>query len=219
MVDGCQKIASSRPVPCVAVDLDGTLLRGNSLHIMLRFMAAKLRRDGRYGSLLRMVGLLGLRRLGLISHVRMKHPLHALAAGLLTESDVERLTSVLTGAVNRELTDFLAEYRRRGYKLLLATAAPDVYTRQLATVWGFDAVVATPLSARVADYAETRGERKRELCLNFAAERGWIIKAVATDHSDDLPLLSLSGIDRLLVGPAPELTDELRHRGLEFRVV
>ena len=64
----------------MVVDLDGTLLRGNSLHMLVRFMAAELRRRRGYWRLLRIGGLLGLRRLRLISHTEMKHPVHRMAA-------------------------------------------------------------------------------------------------------------------------------------------
>lgn len=206
--------------PCVVVDLDGTLLCGNSLHMLVRFMAAELRRRRGYWRLLRMVGLLGLRRLRLISHTEMKHPVHRMAAESMTEADMEYFVSVLGAALNRKLLERLGGYRRRGYRILLASAAPDLYLPRLTALTGFDGFIATPLPASASEaYTETRGERKRDLCLDYAAREGWKIEAVATDHPDDLPLLLLPGISRLLVSPAPGLPEELRRRSLDFEII
>ena len=206
--------------PCVVVDLDGTLLRGNSLHMLVRFMAAELRRRRGYWRLLRIGGLLGLRRLRLISHTEMKHPVHRMAAESMTEADMEHFVSVLGAALNRKLLERLDGYRRRGYRILLASAAPDLYLPRLTALAGFDGFIATPLPAWAGEaYTETRGERKRDLCLDYAAREGWTIAVVATDHPDDLPLLLLPGISRLLVSPAPGLPEELRRRGLDFEII
>ena len=214
--EGVQCVAS----PCVVVDLDGTLICGNSLHMLVRFMAAQLRRRRGFWRLLRMGGLLGLRRLRLISHTGMKHPVHRMAAESMSEADMENFVSVLGAALNRKLLERLDGYRRRGYRILLASAAPDLYLPRLTALTGFDGFIATPLPASAGEaYTETRGEHKRDLCLDYAAREGWTIAVVATDHPDDLPLLLLPGISRLLVSPAPGLPEELRRRGLDFEII
>lgn len=205
--------------PCVVVDLDGTLLRGNSLHLMVRFMASKLRKRGGYGSLLKIALLLIKRRLGLISHIRMKQPLHYMATATLSDDDLKEFAGLLRQSLDTALAERLDEYRRQGYYLMLATAAPDLYLPQLAAALGFDGFIGTPLTDSPGTYRETRCERKRDLCLKMAAEENCEIKAVATDHSDDLPLLEMLGIRRLLVAPSPNLCKYLGKRGLEFEVL
>ena len=228
MVDGCTKMKSEPSesvnedcgkTPCVVVDLDGTLLRDNSLRMMVRFMTGILIRRRRYGYVLRIAMLLTLRRLRVINHVRMKRPLHEMALGELSDEDILRFADQLHGSLDHRLMERLEKYRSKGYRLLLATAAPDLYPGSLAEVLGFDGCIATPLPEATSPYIETRCERKRDLCLSRAAAEGWSISVVATDHADDLPLLELHGITRLLVSPAPELTEHLRTRGLEFEEI
>lgn len=222
MVNG-HEIASSAPeggtygpvacdgekTPCIVVDLDGTLLRGNSFRLFIRFLASRLRARGRWMELGSVVGLLAARRLRLISHVRMKHPIHLLALRLMSEADIEEFAAGLITYINIGLLDELRRLQREGWRTVLATAAPDFYIAPLCRRLGLDEWTATPAAPGVAAYGENRSDRKRDRALALAAERGWRIAAVATDHPDDLPLLRLPSVRRILVGPDPSLRRDL----------
>lgn len=60
------------PRPLVAVDLDGTLVDGNTLHLYIRAAIGEMMRGWRVGALGYTLGMLALRRLGLVSHRTMK---------------------------------------------------------------------------------------------------------------------------------------------------
>ncbi|MDE5749212.1 MAG: hypothetical protein K2H87_00410, partial [Duncaniella sp.] len=66
MVKGLQ------PRRLAAIDLDGTLVRGNTLHEYLRLGLGEELRAGRMVNFLSIATLLGLRAVRLISHRRMK---------------------------------------------------------------------------------------------------------------------------------------------------
>ncbi len=219
MVNGHEKMTADgvELTPCAVVDLDGTLLRGNSFRLFIRFLAGKLRRERRYASLSRIIALLAARRLRLISHVGMKYPIHSLASRIVTDAELADFTNrILLPAVNVPLLDELKRLKASGHCLLLATAAPDLYVPHLCLHLGFDAWTATPLSSTLKDYAENRGARKRDGALDFARQHGCTIAVVATDHEDDLPLLLLPDLRRLLVNPTPVLRTKLSESRLTF---
>lgn len=209
--------SGGKGVPCVVVDLDGTLIRANSFRLFIRFLAARLRRRGGWGSLAEIAGLLAARRLRLISHVRMKHPIHLLALRLMSEADIDEFTDRLLPYINIGLLDELRRLQGEGWVTLLATAAPDFYIPSLCRKLGFDAWTATAAAPTLRTYEENRSARKRDRALSLALGKGWRIAAVATDHPDDLPLLRLPDIRRMLVCPAPELRQILTLPFEEFR--
>ncbi|MCM1077578.1 MAG: haloacid dehalogenase-like hydrolase [Bacteroides sp.] len=220
MVDGHEIVT---PAPggqlCAVVDLDGTLLRGNSLRMFIRFLVRKLHAGGNYRHIASIFRLLALRRLRLISHVAMKFPIHRLASELLTEAEIDEFVSSLLPSLNGGLLAELTRMRESGWRVMLATAAPDVYVGRLNEILGFDAWTATPLSRTVGEYVENRGAVKRDRAVSEARRRGWTLGAVATDHEDDLPLLSLSPIRRLLVDSTPRLRVALQRASLPFEQI
>lgn len=225
MVDGHEKTVTGRSadprteIPCIVVDLDGTLLRANSLRLFIRFMARKFAREGRVVPLVRILWLLAARRARLIPHVGMKYPIHRLAAATVGEDELEEFAGSLRGYVCAPLLSELSRLKGEGWRVMLATAAPSLYVPQLADHLGIDEWVATPLTDTPASYTETRGERKLELALGRAAAKGWRIRAVATDHEDDLPVLRLDGVRRLLVNSTDRLSVMMAGLGLAFEKI
>lgn len=213
MVDGCEKMNGER---VAIVDLDGTLIRGNSLHMLIRYIAGELRRRRHYGLLAKLFVLLAMRRTKLVSHVAMKHPVHRLACRMLGSAGLEEFTGRIIGEVNVPLLEML---RRGGMHVIVASAAPSVYVGKVCERLGFDGYVATDFTTNLADYTEVRGERKRDLALSYAKRNGWSIALVVTDHDDDLPLLQLQGVSRLLVNPTPTLVSALKAASLSFRTM
>lgn len=214
MVDRCKKIG--RPT-CAVVDLDGTLLRGNSLRLLTRFLVRKLWREHRYPLLGKIGLLLVARRVKAISHVAMKYPIHRIAAELLDAGEIESFTSEwLLPRLNLSLVKRLAAMREEGCGIVIATAAPELYLPALCRHVGADTWLATPLAEKRGDYVEMRGNRKKNMALRLAADSGSEIVLVATDHEDDLPLMTLDGVSRLLVSPTPRLKMMLGLLSLSF---
>ena len=184
MVEGLQEnIASpddSRPL--LVVDLDGTLIAGNSLHIYIRCAMRQMARRGRLDLLARTAALLGLRKVKAISHARMKFGILGLVRPderLLT--DFRRRVEAIR---RKDVAMLIDGYKKKGYAVLLATAAADTY---VPAIWEGN-YVATDMAdpARI----ECRGEEKLRRVEAYARARGLRLAAAITDEpaADDAPL-------------------------------
>ena len=142
-----------------------------------------------------------------------------MAISSLDDCDLDCVVSRLISHLRSPLIDRLKRLRTEGWVLVIASAAPEIYVGKLCDELGFDACIATPMSDSVATYKEARGVRKRDLAIELAEKYGWEIALVATDHEDDLPLLSLPGIKRLLVNPTPALVNALDGFSLDYEAV
>lgn len=184
----------------LAVDLDGTLITGNSLHEYIRCGL----RHSRLLDRLAIVAALGLRRLHIISHVEMKRRVlpHIKPTEALRDDFARR-----TGAMfRRSVVEEIERWREGGATVLLATAAPEVYVPWL---WEGDYVCTDPHSE-----VECRGDEKLRRVLAYASEHGLRFAAAITDHPDDLPLLGHEGIRRIQAG---HIHDEaFRKQGIRF---
>ncbi len=213
MVNGREEIKCK----CAVVDLDGTLLRGNSLRMLILFLLSRMCRRGQFAGAASVVMSLLCRKCRLISHVRMKYPVHRLAFSCLSTDDVEDFAILLRSKVNEPLFGRLSSLQASGFKVIVATAAPSIYMDAFVGMLGLDSYVATELADDVRSYVESRGERKAALVKAFADREGLDIALVATDHEDDMPLLRFSGIERLLVNPTHALRCQLMKEGLCFK--
>lgn len=174
----------------VFVDLDGTLVLGNSFH---EFLGA-LWRGGGLGVRVLMVQAFLLRcARGGSGRLAMKARLMKAFEG----SSPER-QDIIVGAVLgrlRRMISFPVLQRVRdlaeaGWIPVLATAAPDYYARPFTEELGFFRdCLATPPVAGVA-WREFSGDAKADVCAKWLAASGGAERiAVITDHADDLPLL------------------------------
>lgn len=180
----------------MAVDLDNTLVRGNTLHI---YIIEGMRR-ATLPRRLAMLWLLLLRRLRLISHVTMKfgclrridHDDPALQSAF-----ARRIRFMLSKSVQERIGDYDGD-------MLLATAAADVY---VPLIWD-GPYLATP-TFHNPRREEMRGQAKADAVLSYAQENRLRLDTVLTDHVDDLPLLSIPGIRPVLVNPTDKTLDAL----------
>lgn len=186
MVEGLQgrKIA--------VVDLDGTLIDGNSFHLYIRTAF-------RHSSLMKKMRIcvwLALRQLRVVSHRKMKFAL----LGLIVPDDSfknEFCSSFIT-MIRPEMNRIIDELRKDKVTVLLASAAPDIY---ISWVW-HGAFVATRTLGNETK-VECRGERKVEAIKAFMNPEDSLV-AVYTDHSDDLPLLAMGAAKNYLVSPSSQ---------------
>lgn len=179
----------------VFCDLDGTLVMDNSFHIFL----AALWKHGDFATRTHLFIRLFLRIFGRFSggHQAMKRRVLSLV-GKLPRQDrdkiIEATSSRLKATTSAPVHSQLIKLRNSGAQLVLATAAPDLYVKDLAA--RLDAkVLATP-SELSPDWQELLGERKASAVTEFLKEHlsadapAHII--VFTDHTDDVPMLRLA---------------------------
>lgn len=62
---------------------------------------------------------------------------------IMTNDNLDLLVRGLLGRLNVDVFNKLERYRADGYRVLLATAAPEIYARPLAEALRFDGCVAT----------------------------------------------------------------------------
>lgn len=176
MVDRHEKLT-----PAAVVDLDGTYLRGNSLKLYIvcgfRYNLGKMR----LLSAFRIGSLVALRMARLISHRRMKFAvLSMLVKDRTFESDFSRKAHA---DIDIRVAKIIDDLRGSGYRILLATAAPDIY---IPAIWDGD-YIATRTSDN-KEMTECRGEQKRLEVETWLKSNGCRLDTVISDHYDDAPL-------------------------------
>lgn len=186
--------ASDASVPLVALDLDGTLVCGNTLHIYIRCGLRQMLRRGRMLRLARSLGLLLARKAGLVSHVDMKFGIFS-----LIEPD-ERLcrafARIVAGQMNGHVKAKVEDYRTSGCRILLATAAPAQY---VPLIWEGDFVATDMDTSRNRSRKECRGQEKLRRVRAYAEKNGLRLQtAISDDAVDDAPLLEAAE-ERVLV--------------------
>lgn len=195
---------ASSPRPLTIVDLDGTLIAGNSF---TRFVVWMLRRALRRGDLATAASLATTvlrRKARLCTHATAKEAIMRMADRRLAEGDYEAFSATLLTTVRPEVRARLDEARRQGHALCLATAAPWQYAAPLGARLGMDEVVATYPPKEGGGIVECRGEVKQRRVQALCSRKGYVPAQTLTDHHDDLPLLiwtAASGGGNVLVAP------------------
>lgn len=196
MVEGRSPIAT-------VVDLDGTWVNGNTLHI---FISVALRFHLRHLHLSRVTGITGLcakRLLKVIPHTTMRKGVIALAGN--DEELYKEFATKILRRVNPEVNSLLT-----GDCILLATAAAETY---IPAIWKGE-YVASPL-----DGPDLRGETKLTAVKNWLRCNGASIGTLITDHYDDLPLAlyaNSQGAKVYLVNPSAETVSKFSAAGVNF---
>lgn len=179
---------------CV-VDLDGTYIKGNSLKIYslcgLKYCAKHLH----LSAFLKVLALIVLRKFRLISHETMKFDIFKnfkRYPGICNQ-----FTKIAVKQINPKVEEIINTCKFKGYRVLLATAAPDFYVEK---IWSGD-FVATQYSEDKIN-TECKGYIKLKQVNDWCSVNNCNMKIVMTDHLDDVPLLcaNSNGIN-ILVNP------------------
>ena len=171
----------------VIVDLDGTYVVGNSLKMYFKWLCGKSLRRVKLGTFLTLVVCIGARKLRLISHASMKSAVLR-RCGWLTTIDMLQFCAKLLKKVNADVVQQIAEYQSNGCRIVMATAAPDIYAPTFASLCGFDACLSTAAPIKGKPYVECRGEEKLRRVKDWLKANDADMVAFFTDHEDDRPL-------------------------------
>lgn len=179
------------------VDLDKTLVLENTFHVFLRALG-RIRGHGAPVALSRYAchklptfaaGSREARRL------RSKAQIMAWFAQLPAElrlSAIEKTVSSAVKAISSQVASTMEEWRTEGAVIVLATAAPDAYVRDIARSVKADHVICSHEDAGV--WHENVGVQKAAACQDWLGRHGAtesLIGAIS-DHADDIPLLQLA---------------------------
>jgi phosphoserine phosphatase len=173
----------------VIIDLDGTLIDGNSFTMYVKYCFTHMT-----VSSIRIAGVVLLRKLRLISHFKAKQRIMRITAPRLTNTQLSRFLVKLNSHVRPMFATLL---HRKDGTFYLATAAPREYAEPFAHMLGFDAVVATDCDSDSDCRGYEKVERLLELGVTFDEN-----VTVYTDHEDDRPLMSMNakGVTWLVAG-------------------
>lgn len=170
----------------VVVDLDGTLIPGNSFHAWLRYLGRWALVTGRLRLAARLAHVCLRRARRSITHHELKYRVLVLSESVpepVIDRFARRLAESILTTVSRAVTDAA----RDGLTVVLATAAPQMYLGALARAIGATTAIGTPPPGP-GPWRECIGAEKVDRVLAMF-EPGTEIAVAFTDHLDDLPLV------------------------------
>lgn len=196
------------------VDLDGTLLTANSMHIFMRRLPQILFTRSRVGAAIKSIWWTGLRSLRLISHHSMKWHLTKTARRHLQDSDWEKLAEEMMLTINPKVSDYIQSRRNRGCLTYIATAAAEEYTLPICRSLGYDGVLSTKFTDRLDDYEELNRHAKHNAIEKLLHDEQLRLESFLTDHIDDLPTAKSYPHLSILVGGSGKTAAEFRDAGI-----
>lgn len=170
----------------VFVDLDGTLLKGNSMKIFMKRLPSVLLSRRAPGAAVAALWWMALRAARLSSHRSMKWRLTRIARRHFEDADWEEIAERMLSRLNPEVEEYVNAPSRAQCARYIATAAIAEYAIPLARLLGYDGAIATPFTECRSDYAETRGAAKRDAIRSLIDEKRLRLESFLTDHTDDL---------------------------------
>lgn len=196
------------------VDLDGTLLTANSMHIFMRRLPGMLMKRRAIGAAIGSLWWTGLRRLRLTSHRNMKWHLTKTAREHLEEDDWNELADMMAATANPSVTAYIESRRSRGCITYIATAAAEEYALPLCRLLGYEGVLATKFTEDISDYEELSRHAKHDAIDNILQSEQLRLESFLTDHTDDLPTAKAYPLLTILVGGTRKTAEAFREAGI-----
>ena len=197
----------------LVVDLDGTLYDCNTFHKYLIFRLKVSVRNYDLISLVVLGAIIFLRSIKLISHKRLKYL--SMKMSNLSNKQIKEFVMSLERYKNifPEFTDVTYDLK------ILATAAPDIYARSIASMNNFEFCLATSFEGDgYKSFRENKGLNKKE-SLQFLLKtyNRPSVDVFMTDHEDDIPVINLAN-HVVVVNPSKFLGSWLKQNFSNFEV-
>lgn len=196
------------------VDLDGSLISGNSMHIFMKHLPGLLLKRHSPGAALSVLWWTWLRSLRLTSHTKMKWHLTKTSRSHLQESDWEYLAELISQSINPHVSDLVESRRQRGCQTYIATAALEEYVLPLCKKLGYEGIIATRFSDDHKEYVEMKGEEKHDGIEQLLVQENLRLESFITDHPDDLPTAKAYPRLTIVVNPSQKIADQFREIGV-----
>lgn len=196
------------------VDLDGTLISGNSMHIFMKRLPRMLMKRHAPGAAISALWQIWLRSFRLINHRKMKWHLTKIARSHLEESDWEMLAKMISQSVNPYVKDLVESRRKLGCLTYIATAAIEEYSIPLSRLLGYEGAIATKFLENQTDYEEMNGDTKLNGIEQLLAQENLRLESFVTDHPDDLPTAKAYPNLTVVVNPTQKTADQFRDVGV-----
>lgn len=185
MVDRYEINAIRPRDPVTVVDLDGTYLNGNTLKIYFQCGIKFLMSRGQLPKAIFLMAYAIARRLRLITHIKLKKEI---LDTLFPYSEIlPKFRQTALRKVNPMVKALIERNYHAGHKILLATAAPSFYVKE---IWSEGYLIATEYSPDKPDLIECRGDEKLRRVNEWISQHYCILDTVVSDHCDDAPLFA-----------------------------
>lgn len=208
---------------CLVVDLDGTLIKGNSLVILADFLFKRLLKTGRLSQAFTLLKVITLRKLKFISHKKMKYRISELVNKFLSPDEIKDFSKILFRNKNEEVFKMINGSLLQGNKVLIATASIDFFMKDFIQQLDNSSIdyIGTPFSLDFETYSENRSEVKLHNVEEYLKLRNLHCISVISDHYDDLPLFKKFPGNNYLINPDTTTLNKLRENipGIEFEKV
>lgn len=185
------------------VDLDGTLVECNTLHVMLRLGLRHAPLVNRAAIAMLIVA----RRLRLISHETMKYK--ALALTGRSAAITDKFVVYVESHRSARVASILEERKKAGDRILLASAAASSY---IPLIWDGE-FLASPDGG-----PDLRGRSKVRAVEQWLDDNNLEIGMFITDHFHDLPLALATrnrGGEVVIVNPTPKSAKIFAENGFD----
>lgn len=196
------------------IDLDGSLISGNSMHIFMKRLPGMLMKRRAPGASISALWHIWLRSLRIISHSNMKWHLTKIARSHLLESDWDYLAEMIAQSINPHVRDLVKSRRQLGCQSFIATAALEEYTLPLCRLLGYEGAVATRFTDNREEYEEMKGYTKHEGIEQLLAKEKLRLESFITDHPDDIPTAKAYPGLTIVVNPTQKIADQFREIGV-----
>ena len=199
----------------IVVDLDGTLYSINTFHFFIKYLVRFSIKTFNVILLFNLVKAMFLRLFGFINHSKMKYIILKAIKGN-NKINYEAFVSSLSNYKNhlKVIEDTTFDIK------ILATAAPNCYSKIIALNEGFDVCLATntPEKNYKSDFENVREVKKQAVTTYLKTLGSKHIDTVITDHFDDLPLIKIAQ-HVILVNPNKETKNILKQNQIFFNIV
>ncbi len=194
----------------IVVDLDGTLIRGNSFSMLCKRL---LLNDPTTFPTARIILK---RKLRLISHEKAKQLILDLVEKSGRDGWYSQFMLDLQSSIRMPLYREIYRDVLQGKLVLLATAAPAFYVKDLCRNLKLTHYLATEIGK-----PENKGEEKNRRVKWWVEKKDGVIRKIFTDNRDDLDLMFTGGLhkaDVFLVNPTVKSFNELEYFRSKFRL-
>lgn len=190
-------------------DLDGTFVRGNTFHLFLLYMVFSRHHNLNFFIRIKIVFFALLRLFRVISHSVLKKNLLVLVFGRIDNNGLcYFVDEVISPRVSCVCLREICSARNKNMRIVLATAAPELYAKYIAKKFGFDNLVATLTPCYNGSFVECIRQHKAD---RVGVEIGHSqVCLVYSDHHDDEPLYRISE-HGFLVNPSSRTIDRLQN--------
>jgi phosphoserine phosphatase len=205
----------------VVVDLDGTLLSTNTFIEYILFSFRKTIGSACFSTALKLVFFVVCRKLRIIKHERMKFHILNLTNSYIGHPLIDEFVSSLLPKLDIRVLDVLKEYKQNDYKICLSTAAPEIYVNQICERLHqtFDFVCSTPMPSETLVWKENARQVKCDNTLSLLNKENTKLNVLITDHSDDIPLLSIEKDLNILFNPSKQTIFKLKLQNITYLIL